>query len=332
MKSSLVMRMNSILEVISSEQTIAISGHIKPDGDCFGSTMALYCYLKQEFPERQIDLYLEMIPNSFRFFSLTEEIKTKDRVGDTISEMPPYDLFISLDCGSPDRLGFVEGVFEKAKRTINIDHHISNVNFGDINHVVPYASSTCEVIYDLLEESRLTNEMAEALYLGIVHDTGVFKYSNTSRHTMEIAGKLMERGIPFSKIIDETFYEKSYTQNLLIGRCMLDSTLFFDGQVIATHLEQATIEEYGANPQELEGIVDQLRVTRGIDVAIFIHEMATGEYKVSLRANNRDVVDVSKIAVHFGGGGHIKAAGCTMKGTYKEIYDKLLEQIKEQLQ
>lgn len=323
--------MNSILEVISLEQTIGISGHIKPDGDCFGSTMALYCYLKQEFPDRQIDLYLEMVPNSFRFFSLIEEIKTKEEMEGKLENLTSYDLFISLDCGSPDRLGFVESVFEKAKRTINIDHHISNVNFGDINHVVPQASSTCEVIYDLLEESKITNEMAEALYLGIVHDTGVFKYSNTSRHTMEIAGRLVEKGIPFSKIIDETFYEKSYTQNLLIGRCVLDSTVFLDGQVIATHLEKATIEAYGADPHELEGIVDQLRITRGTDVAIFIHEMEDGEYKVSLRANNRDVVDVGKIAVHFGGGGHVKAAGCTIKGTYKEIYDKLLEQIKLQL-
>lgn len=327
----MVKMMNNILEAISSEQIIGISGHIKPDGDCVGSTMALYCYLKQEFPEKQIDLYLEMIPNSFRFFSLTDEIKTREEMEGKLENLPPYDVFISLDCGSPDRLGFVEGVFEQAKRTINIDHHISNVNFGDVNHVVPYASSTCEVLFDLFDESKLTNEIAEALYLGMVHDTGVFKYSNTSRHTMEIAGKLIERGIPFSAIIDETFYQKSYTQNLLIGRCVLDSTMFLGGQVIATHLEKATIEEYGADPDELEGIVDQLRITRGTDVAIFIHEMNDGEYKVSLRANNRDVVDVSKIAVHFGGGGHVKAAGCTIKGTYKEIYDKLLEQIKLQL-
>ncbi len=323
--------MNNILDVISSEQTIGISGHIKPDGDCFGSTMALYCYLKQEFPDRQIDLYLEMIPNSFRFFSFTDEIKTKEKMEGKLESLPSYDLFISLDCGSPDRLGFVEGLLKKAKHTVNIDHHISNTSFGEVNHVVAHASSTCEVLFDLFDEDKLTDEIAKALYLGIVHDTGVFKYSNTSRHTMEIAGKLMEKGIPFSQIIDETFYEKSYTQNLLIGKCVLDSTLFLDGQVIATHLEQSTIEEYGADPAELEGIVDQLRITSGIDVAIFIHETVDGEYKVSLRANNRDVVDVSKIAVHFGGGGHVKAAGCTMKGTYQEIYDKLLEQIKAQL-
>jgi len=323
--------MNSILEVISSEHTIGISGHIKPDGDCFGSTMALYRYLKQEFQERQIDLYLEMVPNSFHSFFETDEIKTKEMMEGKLDGLPSYDLFISLDCGSPDRLGFVEPLFNEAKHTVNIDHHISNVFFGDVNHVVAHASSTCEVMFDLFDEDKLTDEIAMALYLGMVHDTGVFKYSNTSRHTMEIAGKLMERGIPFSRIIDETFYEKSYTQNLLIGRCVLDSDLFLDGQVIATHLELSTIEKYGADPTELEGIVDQLRITRGIDVAIFIHETADKEYKVSLRANNRDVIDVSKIAVHFGGGGHVKAAGCTMQGTYQEVYDKLLEQIKAQL-
>ena len=323
--------MNKMLEAISFGQTIAISGHTKPDGDCFGSATALYGYLKQIFPEKQIDLYLEIVPNSFHSFSFADEVKTKEKMEGKLNGLPSYDLFISLDCGSPDRLGFVEEVFKSAKHTINIDHHISNTNYAAVNHVVPNSSSTCEVLYDLLEEDKITDEIAKALYLGIVHDTGVFKYSNTSRHTMEIAGKLMERGIPFSQIIDETFYEKSYTQNLLIGRCVLDSTQFLDGQVIATHLEKATIEEYGADPKELEGIVDQLRITKGTDVAIFIHEMAEMEYKVSLRASNRDVVDVSKIAVHFGGGGHIKAAGCTMKGTYQEIYAMLLEQIKEQI-
>lgn len=324
-------QMNNIFDAISSEKTIAISGHIRPDGDCFGSTMALYYYLRNAFPDRLIDLYLEEVPGSFAFLPLSDTVKTKKIMEGKLESLPSYDLFFSLDCGSPDRLGFVEGLFEKAGHTVNIDHHISNTSFGNVNHVMAGASSTCEVLYDLLEEEKITDDIATALYIGMVHDTGVFKYSNTSRHTMEIAGKLIERGIPFSKIIDETFYEKSYTQNLLIGRCVLDSTVFLDGKVIATHLERETINSYGANPDELDGIVDQIRITRGVDVAIFVHETGEQEYKVSLRANNRDVVDVSRIAVLFGGGGHVKAAGCTMKGTYQEIYDKLLEQIKLQL-
>lgn len=323
--------MNNILEAISTEQTIAISGHVRPDGDCFGSTMALYYYLRNAFPDRHIDLYLETVPGDFKFLPLSDTIKTKEAMEGKLESLPSYDLFFSLDCGSPDRLDFVEVLFERAKHTISIDHHISNTYFGQINHVAADASSTCEVLYDLFEEDKIDDDIATALYLGMVHDTGVFKYSNTSRHTMEIAGKLIERGIPFSRIIDETFYEKSYAQNMLIGRAVLDSTLFLDGRVIATHIEKETMNFYGAGSDDLDGIVNQLRITRGVDVAIFLHETGEREYKVSLRANNRDAVDVSKIAVFFGGGGHVKAAGCTIKGTYQEIYNKLLEQIQKQL-
>lgn len=323
--------MNNILEAVSEEKTIAVAGHTKPDGDCFGSVMALYYYLKNAFPDRQIDIYLETVPADFGFLPLSDQVKTKKDMEGKLEGLPSYDLFFSLDCGSPDRLGFAEGIFWKAGTTVSIDHHISNTRFGKINHVVADASSTCEVLYDLFDEDRIDDGIATALYLGIVHDTGVFKYSNTSRHTMEIGGKLIERGIPFSKIIDETFYERTYAQNQLIARGLLDSTLFLGGQVIATHMEKATMDFYGAGSDELSGIVDQLRITKGVDVAIFAHEIADKEYKVSLRANNREAVDVSRIAVFFGGGGHVKAAGCTMKGTYQEIYDSLLCKIREQL-
>ncbi len=326
--------MNKILEAIDKEQdfieqTIGIAGHIRPDGDCFGSAMALYYYLRDAFPEKQVDLYLESVPNSFEFFPLSDTIKTEEKMEGKLNSLPSYDLFFSLDCGSLDRLGFAQQLFQKAKCTICIDHHISNTNFADINHVEPDASSTCEVLYGLFEEENMTEPIATALYLGIVHDTGVFKHSCTSGKTMEIAGKLIEKGVSFSKIIDETFYEKTYMQNQLLGKCLLESSMLLDGKVIATHIEKETLDFYGAGSGDLDGIVDQLRITKGVQVAIFAYEIDFEEYKVSMRANGD--VNVSKIARHFGGGGHVKAAGCTIKGSYDYIVDCLTVQIAEQL-
>lgn len=326
--------MNKILETIKQKcrfvnQTIGIAGHIRPDGDCFGSTMALYYYLIDAFPDKTIDLYLEEVPNSFAFFQLSETIKTKELMEGKLDSLPSYDLFFSLDCGSVDRLGFVEQLFEQATYQICIDHHISNTNFGGINYVEPNASSTCEVLYGLMEEERIDKKIAMALYLGIVHDTGVFKHSCTSRKTMEIAGKLIEKGVPFSKIIDETFYEKNYMQNQLLGRALLESTLLLNGKVIVTHIEKETLDFYGAGSDDLNGIVDQLRVTKGIEVAIFMYETEPKEYKVSMRVNGN--VDVSEVAKHFGGGGHIKASGCTIKGSYDDVISCLTAKIAEQL-
>lgn len=321
--------MNKILEIIKEEQSIAIAGHVRPDGDCFGSCMAMYQYLTQTLPDRTIDVYLEEIVPSFSFLKSTNEIKTKLQVEEK-NEKPKYDLFISLDCGSKDRLGFMESIMEKAKKVVNIDHHISNTKFGDENHVVDSSSSTCEVLFTLMEEELITKEIAEPLYLGIIHDTGVFKHSCTSKKTMEIAGFLMDKGIPFSKMIDQSFYEKTYKQNQLLGRCLMESLRILDGKIIASQIDLKTMEFYGADSSDLDGIIDQLRVTKGVEAAIFAHEIALHEYKVSMRSNG--LVNVSKIASFFGGGGHIKAAGCTMKGRYHDVINNLTAHIANQLE
>lgn len=321
--------MNKILEIIKEEQSIAIAGHVRPDGDCFGSCMAMYQYLTQTLPDRTIDVYLEEIVPSFSFLKSTNEIKTKLQVEEK-NEKPKYDLFISLDCGSKDRLGFMEPIMEKAKKVVNIDHHISNTKFGDENHVVDSSSSTCEVLFTLMEEELITKEIAEPLYLGIIHDTGVFKHSCTSKKTMEIAGFLMDKGIPFSKMIDQSFYEKTYKQNQLLGRCLMESLRILDGKIIASQIDLKTMEFYGADSSDLDGIIDQLRVTKGVEAAIFAHEIALHEYKVSMRSNG--LVNVSKIASFFGGGGHIKAAGCTMKGRYHDVINNLTAHIANQLE
>ena len=308
---------------LQQAKTVAIGGHVRPDGDCVGSCMGLYQYINAVYPDVQVDVYLEVVPSSFYMFDVVNEILHE------VNEDKMYDLFISLDCASVDRLGFSQSLFEKAKATLCVDHHISNHGFADDNYIVPEASSTSELVYNLIDKDAITTEIAECLYLGIVHDTGVFQYSCTSPETMEAAAELMRKNIRASEIIDKTYYEKTYVQNQMLGKALQESSLLLDGKVIASHIEKEIMDANGVKPSDLEGIVSQLRVTQGVEVAIFMYELAKQEYKVSLRASGN--VDVSKVAQHFGGGGHVKAAGATMQGVAEDILDKLTEQIQTQL-
>lgn len=305
-------------------KTVAIGGHIRPDGDCVGSCMGLYQYLKKNYPDIQVDVYLEDIPECFK-----PMIEVSRDILHVVDEEKSYDLFIALDCGDMGRLGFSGVLFESAKRTFCVDHHISNKAFADENYIVPEASSTAELVYRLLDREKITTEIAECLYLGIVHDTGVFQYSSTSPETMEIAADLMRKNIRANEIIDKTYYEKTYAQNQILGRALLESTLVLDGKGIVSAISKETMGFHGVIPKDLEGIVSQLRVTQGVEVAIFLYEIGQDEYKISLRASGD--VDVSKVAEYFGGGGHKKAAGFTMNGTAKDITERIIGQIQIQL-
>ncbi len=311
--------MNNLDSQLEGVTTVAIAGHVRPDGDCVGSCLATYNYIRTQFPQIQAVVYLEPIPNLFKFMAGADEIRND------CSEDVSYDLFIALDCGDLGRLGAAAKYFESAQKTVCIDHHVSNQSFADENYIFPDASSTSELIFDLIDTDKITKEIAECIYTGIVHDTGVFQYSCTSAHTMEIAGILMEKGIDFPKIVDKTFFEKTYEQNRILGCALLKSQLHLGGTCISAVITRKEMEEYGVLPKHLEGIVSQLRSTKGVETAIFLYENEDGAYKVSMRSAS--VVDVAEIAVKFGGGGHARAAGITMSGEPEEIMAKLLEEV-----
>ena len=300
----------------------AIGGHVRPDGDCAGSCMGLYGYIKDNSPDIEVDVYLEPLPEKFRFLKGTEDIK---------SEIPMdvvYDLFICLDCGDEERLGFCAPLFQTALHTCCIDHHVSNRSFADDNYIVPDASSTSELLYGLMDRDKVTKEIAESLYMGIVHDTGVFQYSCAKPATFRVAAELLEKGVDAAALIDLTYYEKSYAQNQVLGRALLESIVFMDGKCIAAFMKKEQMDFYGVGPKDLDGIVAQLRVTQGVEVAIFAYETAKDLYKVSLRSKRE--VDVSVIAGYFGGGGHVRAAGCTMPGSIYDVMNNLSRQIELQ--
>ena len=302
---------------------MAIAGHIRPDGDCVGSCMALYAYIRKWFPEIQADIYLETPKPVFGYLAYVEEVKSE------ASGEKEYDLFVTCDVSSRDRLAVAGEYFEKAKKTVCIDHHVSNLGFANINHILPDASSSCEVLYGLLDPEKVDREVAQAVYTGIIHDTGVFQYSCTSPETMRIAGELMKTGFDFTELIEKSFYQKTYIQNQVMGRVLAESILLLDGKCIVGYMKKKDMDFYGVDGADLDGIVSQLRLTEGVEAAIFIYEKNTQEFKVSLRSNGE--VDVSKIAVFFGGGGHVKAAGCEMSGSMYDVVNNITAELVKQM-
>ena len=315
--------MENLASQLEQVETVAIAGHVRPDGDCVGSCLATYNYIKTWYPNIEVDLYLEPIPNIFKFLKNAEKIKNN------CDSNQVYDLCIVQDCGDTGRLGNAVKYFKTAQKTVCIDHHVSNASFADENYIFPEASSASELVFELFEEEKITKEIAECIYVGMVHDTGVFQYSCTSAKTMNIAGKLMEKGIDFSKIVDETFYTKTFEQNKILGQALLNSMLYLEGACIATTISQKEMEHYHVLPKHLEGIVSQLRITKDVEVAIFLYENEDGTWKVSMRSNGK--VDVAAIAMKHQGGGHVRAAGATMSETPERIISVLCEDIKEQL-
>lgn len=310
---------------------IGISGHIRPDGDCVGSTLALSVYLKKVVPQAIVKVFLDKPTDIFK------DIQGFDEIDSTFTQEEPCDVFFALDC-SKDRLGDAEPIFDKAAVTINIDHHISN-EYGTAkkNVVKPAASSTCEVIYQLIEEDenglsmdeKMDKEIAMALYIGMIHDTGVFQYSNTTPTTLKIAAELIKYDFNFSKLIEETFYQKTYIQNQIMGRALLESMQLMDGKCIVSLVDKKTMDFYGVDSSDLDGIVNQLRNIKGVACAVFMYQTDLMEYKISMRSN--ELVNVAQIASYFGGGGHVRAAGCTMKGTFHDCINNLTLHIEKQL-
>lgn len=313
------MNISDFLEGVSS---IAIAGHMHPDGDCIGSCMGLYLYLKENYPELKVRVYLEEPKPEFSFIKGMDEIKP---VYDG-SEKP--DLLILNDISSIDRIGVAATAIADAKKTLCFDHHKTNEEAFTWKYNDPAASSASEVVWRFLNPDQVSLSCAEALYTGIVHDTGVFQYTSTSPETMRVAAALMEKGLEYSRIIDETYYQKTWAQNHMLGVVLADCRLHLDGFCISAVVPKALMEENGIGPKDMDGIVAQMRNTTGVDTAIFIYENPEGQWKVSLRS--RKITDVSVIAKSFGGGGHVRASGCTVQGNPEEILEQILAQVAAQ--
>ena len=313
-----------IFEELKDAKRIGITGHIKPDGDCIGSCLALLAYLRKCFPASLIELFLEKPEDSFDHIPLREEILCD------YPEREPFDVFIVCDTNY-ERIGDAQRYFDKAVKTINIDHHISNASgSAQLNLVVPEAAACAEIIYGLMDKSYMDAVIAELLYMGIAHDTGVFHFSNTRPQTMRICADLMEYSFDFSKMLDESFFSRSAMTNMLLAHALMDSRFFHDNRLIIGKTDWKLMRELGASRDDTGGIVERLRITRGVVCAIYIYEKKPGQWKASLRSSS-DQVNVALVGEVFGGGGHHRASGCEYNGDPEDFIKKLAEEVGRQL-
>ena len=313
----------NLIEECADAKNIIVTGHIKPDGDCIGSTIALTLYLKKQLPDANVRLVIEKPAPCF------DSVKGIDLPEPDYAGNPDEtDVCIVLDTVA-DRIGNAERFFKAAKKTINIDHHISNASGSAmLNYVDPKASSASELVYRIIGEDGLDEEIAKYIYLGIAHDTGVFRFNNTSPETLRAAAFLIGFGFDFSDLLEKTYYEKTYEQAVIVADIVRNSKNFCDGKVVYGSVGYEEFCEKKLSPNDFDGAINELRIIKGCECAIFMYPMNEATYKVSLRSIG--TVDVSLISQSFGGGGHMRAAGFYLKGTREDILDKILTAICEQ--
>lgn len=306
-------------------RSVVIIGHIHPDGDCVGTCLGLYHYLREKMPELETEVCLQKFDPSFYLLKDADRIRLMEEMD--MSRV--FDLCICCDASDKKRLGDADRLFEQAAHTICIDHHITNTGFADVNYIRGGYSSAAETLGELLDMDKVSKSCAECLYLGVSHDTGIFKFSNTTLNTMIFAGKLLEKGIDQTSIIDKTYYARTIVQTRICGYAMEHVQLYADGKISAVVLHLDDMQRFGADSGDLDGIVDQLRIIEGVETAVFLYEQKKDHYKASMRSNN--YVDVSKIAASHGGGGHVRAAGFDQSMAAEEILSMVLAEIQEQL-
>lgn len=313
--------LETILTEILSAKTITLAGHTNPDGDAIGACLALGGALEKS--GRQVQVLLENYAEKYRLIPNGHLVRKVEA-----AEIP--ELFLALDCGDEERLGAAGEIFRKAAKKINIDHHGSNTYFGEWNYVDADASSTSEIVFRLLEgQLPITAAEAAGLYAGLIYDTGGFRHSSTSPETMRIAGALMGYGIPFTEIYNRFFDSRSFSELKIMGKALENAELLYGGDVVCATITTAEIEALGGSNKELDAIINYLKGVLGAKIACFFYEKTETEVKGSFRGN--DGYDVCALAQKFGGGGHVKAAGCTIAAPIAEAKKLVLAEVEKML-
>jgi len=315
--------MDDVRNLIKARDSFVLVGHIGPDGDAVGSCFGLAYAL--ESMGKKVTVVLGTYPTKYKIIP-----------GEKFLYQGSYkklevDVLIALDCADATRLGASKQLFDRANTTVCIDHHITNQGFADFNIIEPNASSTCEIIYRLIEDMvELTPDIAVGLYSGMLTDTGGFKYDSTDASTMEIAAKLMNMDIPFTEIYSELLHRHSFAGAKAKGIIMQNAKQLLDGRITYSHISGEELTSMGATSFDLDGIVEYLLNTNGTDAAMFVYERAQSEManqehaspvKISFRSKG---VDVGLVAEQMGGGGHLLASGATGFDV-KYSMDKALE-------
>ena len=311
--------LQAVADTLRSHERFLLVTHENPDGDALGSLLAAKLGLDSLGKDAQMYLYGDApLPTEYSFLDLSGLLRgappafVDDRV------------LVAVDCANESRMGQDLGLVERAPLTIDIDHHHDNTRFGDVNLVVADASSTGEVLRDVLHELEveLTTRIGEALYTAVLTDTGCFQYTNTTPKALRLAAELIEAGVDFHRIFQALYESVNFIKFKLIGKAAERVKVLEGGRLVISYLQWSDFVELGAAEANAEGVIDRLRAIDGAEVVALIRELPRSDgapaRKVSLRTSV-DEIDVSAIARLSGGGGHRQAAGFSSDRSIEEI-------------
>src|SRR5690242_2113232 len=314
--------LQAVADALRSHDRFLLVTHENPDGDALGSLLATKLALDQLGKDSVMYLYGDApLPREYSFMPL-----------EGILREPPPDsgerVLVALDCANESRIGPETTVLESAPLTLDIDHHHDNSRFGGVNLVIGDASSTGEVLRDVFRELdvELTPEIAEALYIAVVTDTGRFQYSNTTPKALRLAADLVEAGADVHKVFQGVYETVQFAKLKLLARALDRAQIFDGGRIVVSYLLRKDFADVGAEEPYSEGIIDYLRAVEGAELAALIREPprdGSPARKVSLRSSV-DELDVSAVAREFGGGGHRQAAGFGTDLSIEEITERIV--------
>ena len=306
---------DKVFEAIHKSNKVAIFTHMRPDADALGSSCAMKMFLEKMGKSADIYVDAEEISLNYNF------IKGVSRVNCPV--LREYDTAIALDCGDFGRLGKYGQMYNSIETRLNIDHHITNDNFGEINCVFG-TSSTGEIVYTIFKAMHVSpnRDIATALYSALASDTGCFQHGNTTANTHKVAGQLFKYKIDINKINYYLFKRRSWGQVMLLETALKNLRLYLDGKLAVMYLKQSNFKECNVSNNESFGLVDYCVNIEKVEVGILISEIKPNLYAVSIRG--KGMVDCSKLALAFGGGGHPDAAGCNIFGTCNSVINKLI--------
>ncbi len=296
----------AIIDILAGTQRVALTSHVNPDGDSIGSLLGLALSLAAQ--GKQVWAAIPgkgVLPPQYGFMPGQDMLVP-------VKEFPqPAPVFVALDCGNIERLDSLKEIALGAERFINIDHHVDNTRFGQLNLVRPNASSTSEIVYGLLKEAGMVvgADAALSFYVGLMTDSGRFQHDNTNPATFQAASELVALGADPHLAAKEVYQSQSIAYMRLVGRTLTKAELVPDLSMVYSYVSQQDLTETGALMEETEDLIDILRIVRGTTIAILMKQLEDGQVRVSLRS--ADDVDIAWIARKHGGGGHARAAGFT---------------------
>ncbi len=318
------MKSAQLNDIIKSSKNILITSHINPDGDTLGSMCGMYALIKLNFKKKCDMLVVSKVPDKYKFIPNINLAKHIDEV----DKSREYDLVINVDAAALDRICDGMILFEKAKYTVNIDHHKTNIGYADLNFVEGDASSAAEVVYSIVKELgwKMNLDIATALYVGILTDTGSFRFNNTTSRCLEYAAEMLKIGVVPNDMFKHCY--ETYTKGMALCQayCVDKAVFLDDDKIVYTTVYKKDMEKYNTDEEFAEGLVERLRAITSTSVAFVAKEMKNGGCKISMRSKK---VDVAEICGLFGGGGHKFAAGCTMKCNVEDSVKKILHEIRK---